>query len=58
MALIFVVLLIAQIQLFAAARPQVEGRQLTYKTFVDYVEDGRVRTACLLDQDAYVVGRY
>ncbi|MDQ4130065.1 MAG: ATP-dependent metallopeptidase FtsH/Yme1/Tma family protein, partial [Actinomycetota bacterium] len=58
MALIFVILLILQIQLFAASRPQVDGKQLTYKTFVDYVEDGRIRTARLLDQDSYVVGRY
>ena len=57
-ALIFAVLLIAQLQLFAASRPQVEGRELSFKTFVDYVEDGRVRTARLLDQDSYVVGRY
>ncbi|MBA2439464.1 MAG: hypothetical protein H0V50_02185, partial [Thermoleophilaceae bacterium] len=32
--LIFVILMIAEIQLLALSRPQVDGRQLTYKTFV------------------------
>jgi len=56
--LIFVILLIVEIQLLALSRPQVDGTQLTYKTFVNYAEAGRLRTARVLDADSYVVGRY
>jgi ATP-dependent metalloprotease FtsH len=57
-SLIVIVLLVALVQVIAASRPQVTGKQLTYKTFVDYAEAGRIESARILNADAYVVGRY
>ena len=52
------ILLVAWAQALAATRPQVDGRKLSYSTFVDLAESGRVESARILDVDAYVVGRY
>jgi len=53
-----IVLLVALVQVLAASRPQVTGKQLTYKRFVDLAEGGRIQTARILDADSYVVGTY
>jgi cell division protease FtsH len=39
-------------------RPHVEGQRLRFDRFVDLVVDGRVHSATVLDQDAYVVGTF
>jgi ATP-dependent metalloprotease FtsH len=56
--LAIVILLVGFVQVLAASRPQVDGTQLTYKSFVDLAEDGRIQTATILDADSYVVGTY
>ena len=57
-SLAIIILLIALVQVVAASRPQVTGKQLTYKTFIDYAEAGKIESARILDADSYVVGRY
>ena len=40
------------------SQPHVGGRQLRVDTFVDYAEQGRLRSAKILDVDSFVVGSY
>lgn len=40
------------------SRPHVDGDRLRFDTLVQLGEQGRIRDAKILDQDAYVVGRY
>jgi cell division protease FtsH len=53
-----VILLVAFVQVLAASRPQVSGKKLSFSTFLDDAERGRVRDAKILDQDSYIVGTY
>ena len=56
--LAIVILLVAFVQVVAASRPQVTGRELPFSTFLDLAESDRVRDARILDVDSYVVGSY
>jgi len=56
--LAIVILLVAFVQVVAASRPQVTGKQLPFSTFLDLAESDRVRDARILDVDSYVVGSY
>ncbi|MGH9077332.1 MAG: AAA family ATPase [Acidimicrobiales bacterium] len=39
-------------------RPHVTGDPLRIDTYVNYINDGRVRSATILDEDSYAVGTY
>ncbi len=56
--LIIVILLVAYVQVLAATRPQVGGKELSFSAFVDLAEAGRIENARILDVDSYVVGSY
>ena len=54
-------LLVLAAALFAVlelSRPHVDGDRLRLDTFYGYIDDGRIRSAEILDQDSYVVGDY
>ncbi len=53
-----VVLLVAYLGVLELSRPHVSGDPLRLDTFVTAVQDGRVRTAKLLDVDGFAVGTY
>jgi ATP-dependent metalloprotease FtsH len=57
-ALAIVILIAAYVQALLATRPNVPGKRLTYSSFVDLVERGRIDNTTILDQDSYVVGKY
>ncbi|MGI8946131.1 MAG: ATP-dependent metallopeptidase FtsH/Yme1/Tma family protein [Thermoleophilaceae bacterium] len=57
-SLVVIVLLVALVQVIAASRPQVSGKQVTYSRFVNLAESGRIRTATILNADAYLVGEF
>ena len=57
-ALGLVVLLGAYVGVLEYSRPHVGGERLRFDVFVQLVEEGRIRNAHILDEDAYVVGRY
>ncbi|MGI8426886.1 MAG: AAA family ATPase [Actinomycetota bacterium] len=40
------------------SRPHVTGDTLAFYKFVDLVEQGRIKTGTILDEDAYVIGKY
>lgn len=40
------------------SKPHVEGDALRFDQFVGLANDGRIKTATILDEDAYVIGRY
>ncbi|MDQ3631018.1 MAG: AAA family ATPase [Actinomycetota bacterium] len=59
LAVAAIVLLLAVYALvLVAARPNVDGDRLRLDAFVSLAEVDRIRSAEILDQDAYVVGRY
>jgi cell division protease FtsH len=52
------VLLAAFLGVLELSRPHVSGDRLRFDTYVDLVEQGRIKEAKILDEDAYVVGNY
>ena len=54
--------LIGLVALFLAtlevSRPHVPGDVLSYDSFLEMVEEGRIKNARILDEDAYVMGEY
>jgi len=52
------ILLGAYLGVLELSRPHVSGDKLRFDTFVKLVNQGRVQTARILDEDAYVVGTY
>ncbi len=56
--LTIVILLAVYVQVLAATRPNVSGQRLTVKGFNDLSEQGRLKSATILDADSYVVGRF
>ncbi|MGH8574630.1 MAG: hypothetical protein ACREX8_18970, partial [Gammaproteobacteria bacterium] len=53
-----IVLLAAYLGVLEASRPHVDGDKLRYDQFVRLVDDGDIKTARILNQDAYIVGTY
>ncbi|HVL64815.1 MAG TPA: AAA family ATPase [Actinomycetota bacterium] len=51
-------LIAGYLQILEMSRPHVSGDRIRLDSFVDLAEQGRLLDAELLDQDAYVVGRY
>ncbi len=41
-----------------AAQPHVDGERLSYSTFLNLAQQGRIRDVKLLDSDSYAVGSY
>ena len=58
MAVGFALLLVAYLGVLELSRPHVSGERLRFDQFYDLAKGGRVQTAELLDEDAYVVGTY
>jgi ATP-dependent metalloprotease FtsH len=52
------VLVALYVALLIGSRPKVDGDPLRLDGFVSLAEGNRIRTAEILDQDAYVIGRY
>ena len=52
------ILLVAYAQVIIASQPKPTGQTLRYSTFLNLVENGDVKSARILDQDAYVEGVY
>ena len=57
-AVVLIGLLAAYFAVLNRSEPHVKGDRLTFTQFLALAQDGRVRNATILDQDAYVVGRY
>ena len=52
------VLILVYLVVLEASRPHVSGQRLRLDSFSTLIQDDRVRTATILDQDRYVVGTY
>jgi ATP-dependent metalloprotease FtsH len=57
-ALGMVVLIVAYLGVLELSRPHVVGDKLRFDTFLDLVDDEKLKNAHFLDEDAYVVGDY
>jgi cell division protease FtsH len=57
-AVVLVTLGVAYAAVLEYQRPHVEGDRLRFDRFVELVADGKIQSATVLDQDAYVVGTY
>ncbi len=57
-ALGLLVLVLLYAAMLEYSRPHVDGDRLRFDTFVRLVREGRIHNAHILDEDAYVVGRY
>jgi cell division protease FtsH len=56
---VIIALLVAlYVGLLVASRPSVRGDRLRLDGFISLAENNRIRSATILDQDAYVIGRY
>ena len=57
-ALVITILVVAYAQVIVASQPHPTGTRIPFSTFVDLAENGRIKSARVLDQDSYVAGRY
>src|SRR5919202_2986139 len=57
-ALAVILLLALYLAVLEYSSPHVSGQRLDLNTFVTFANQGRLRSARVLDQDAIVVGRY
>ena len=58
LGLLMLVLIAMYVGVLELSRPHVTGDKLRFDGFVSMVADKRIVTATILDEDAYVVGRY
>jgi ATP-dependent metalloprotease FtsH len=52
------ILLVAYVTVIVSSQPHVSGERLTFTTFLQLAQEGRVRDAKILDVDSFVVGSY
>ncbi|MDQ6776854.1 MAG: AAA family ATPase [Actinomycetota bacterium] len=58
MKIAIVVVVVAYVGVLVASAPHVSGDHLGLNSFVDFAQNGKVRSATFLDQDGYIVGQY
>lgn len=57
-AAVVLLLIAAYLGTLELSRPHVTGDKLRFDTWVDYVENGRVKDAKFLDEDSFITGNY
>ncbi len=57
-ALAITVLLVGYVQVINASQPDPRGQRIDFSNFLQLTESGAVKSATILDQDAYVEGTY
>ena len=53
-----VILLVAFAQVVVASQPDPTGQRINFSSFVNLAENGKIKSARILDEDAYVEGQY
>jgi len=53
-----VILAVGYVQVIVASQPHPTGDRLGFSTFVNHAENGRIKSARVLDQDSYITGTY
>jgi ATP-dependent metalloprotease FtsH len=57
-SLAIVVLLVGYVQVILASQPHPTGQKLSFSTFQNLAENGGIKTARILDRDAYIEGTF